>query len=210
MEANVNGGTHRFLNGSGEKGLEWDLNDWRWDGDLFLATPVNAVPSDCRNERLFPVPSSVGLSIGFTSCSSDNNEIDHGMNGKGKGELEKRRKIIAVEDNEPNVQAGSLALKLAGPPYPVVGEDHANGVGNDNKERKVQAGSSNRGMCQVEGCAADLSRAKDYHRRHKVCEMHAKANKALVGNVIQRFCQQCSRLVFAFPSFLFLFFPYEI
>ncbi|TQD93951.1 hypothetical protein C1H46_020455 [Malus baccata] len=39
----------------------------------------------------------------------------------------------------------------------------------------------------------DLSNAKDYHRRHKVCDVHSKATKALVGNVMQRFCQQCSR-----------------
>ncbi|KAM1775033.1 hypothetical protein ACFX12_044329 [Malus domestica] len=40
----------------------------------------------------------------------------------------------------------------------------------------------------------DLSNAKDYHRRHKVCDVHSKATKALVGNVMQLFCQQCSRL----------------
>ncbi|KAM1014318.1 hypothetical protein ACFX13_044998 [Malus domestica] len=39
----------------------------------------------------------------------------------------------------------------------------------------------------------DLSNAKDYHRRHKVCDVHSKATKALVGNVMQLFCQQCSR-----------------
>uniref|UniRef100_J3MUD8 SBP-type domain-containing protein n=1 Tax=Oryza brachyantha TaxID=4533 RepID=J3MUD8_ORYBR len=48
-------------------------------------------------------------------------------------------------------------------------------------------------MCQVDDCRADLTNAKDYHRRHKVCEMHGKASKALVGNQMQRFCQQCSR-----------------
>ncbi|GAB2235716.1 hypothetical protein Droror1_Dr00026155 [Drosera rotundifolia] len=48
-------------------------------------------------------------------------------------------------------------------------------------------------FCQVDDCRADLSCAKDYHRRHKVCEIHSKANKALVANEMQRFCQQCSR-----------------
>ncbi|KAL8495536.1 hypothetical protein ACS0TY_019606 [Phlomoides rotata] len=47
--------------------------------------------------------------------------------------------------------------------------------------------------CQVEGCAVLLVNAKDYHRRHKVCEMHAKAPKVVVGGIEQRFCQQCSR-----------------
>ncbi|KAI3444747.1 hypothetical protein Pfo_001412 [Paulownia fortunei] len=47
--------------------------------------------------------------------------------------------------------------------------------------------------CQVEGCEAVLVNAKDYHRRHKVCEMHAKAPKVVVLGIEQRFCQQCSR-----------------
>ena len=48
-------------------------------------------------------------------------------------------------------------------------------------------------MCQVDDCRADLTIAKDYHRRHKVCEIHSKTTKAVVANQMQRFCQQCSR-----------------
>ncbi|KAF5744093.1 squamosa promoter binding-like protein [Tripterygium wilfordii] len=47
--------------------------------------------------------------------------------------------------------------------------------------------------CQAEKCTADLSDAKQYHRRHKVCEHHSKAQVVLVAGVRQRFCQQCSR-----------------
>ncbi|TVU32814.1 hypothetical protein EJB05_24572, partial [Eragrostis curvula] len=47
--------------------------------------------------------------------------------------------------------------------------------------------------CQAEGCKADLSAAKHYHRRHKVCEYHAKAAAVAAGGKQQRFCQQCSR-----------------
>ncbi|KAF8687237.1 hypothetical protein HU200_042905 [Digitaria exilis] len=47
--------------------------------------------------------------------------------------------------------------------------------------------------CQAEGCKADLSGAKHYHRRHKVCEHHAKASVVAAGGKQQRFCQQCSR-----------------
>ncbi|RZC74411.1 hypothetical protein C5167_049887 [Papaver somniferum] len=47
--------------------------------------------------------------------------------------------------------------------------------------------------CQVEGCHVALIHAKDYHRRHKVCEMHSKAPKVVVLGIEQRFCQQCSR-----------------
>ncbi|CAH8382119.1 unnamed protein product [Eruca vesicaria subsp. sativa] len=47
--------------------------------------------------------------------------------------------------------------------------------------------------CQVDNCMGDLSVAKDYNRRHNVCEVHSKATEALVGNQKHRFCQQCNR-----------------
>ncbi|URE41926.1 Squamosa promoter-binding-like protein [Musa troglodytarum] len=37
--------------------------------------------------------------------------------------------------------------------------------------------------------------AKDYHRRHKVCEVHSNTSKALVGKRMEKSCQQCSRLI---------------
>ncbi|EPS73836.1 hypothetical protein M569_00920 [Genlisea aurea] len=47
--------------------------------------------------------------------------------------------------------------------------------------------------CQAEGCNADLTHAKHYHRRHKVCEFHSKAATVIAAGTTQRFCQQCSR-----------------
>ncbi|URE37288.1 Squamosa promoter-binding-like protein [Musa troglodytarum] len=38
-----------------------------------------------------------------------------------------------------------------------------------------------------------MSSAKDYHRRHKVCEVHSNTSKALVGKRMEKSCQQCSR-----------------
>lgn len=72
------------------------------------------------------------------------------------------------------------------------------------KKEKPYYGDSNTGpssatavavpKCQVDGCHAPLVRAKEYHRRHKVCEVHSKAATVVVLGVDQRFCQQCSRL----------------
>jgi hypothetical protein len=45
----------------------------------------------------------------------------------------------------------------------------------------------------VEGCKADLSKCRDYHRRHKVCEAHSKTPVVVVAGREMRFCQQCSR-----------------
>ncbi|KAJ7950871.1 Squamosa promoter-binding-like protein [Quillaja saponaria] len=53
--------------------------------------------------------------------------------------------------------------------------------------------SSNSPRCQAEGCNADLSHSKHYHRRHKVCEFHSKAATVIAAGLTQRFCQQCSR-----------------
>ncbi|XP_071740270.1 squamosa promoter-binding-like protein 4 [Rutidosis leptorrhynchoides] len=68
------------------------------------------------------------------------------------------------------------------------------------KKKKIVSTSSNDDShdeplfwCQVDGCSADLTAAKRYHRRHKVCEVHAKAPAVVVSGLRQRFCQQCSR-----------------
>ncbi|WCJ33982.1 squamosa promoter binding protein-like 9 [Euphorbia peplus] len=47
--------------------------------------------------------------------------------------------------------------------------------------------------CQVEGCKVDLSDAKAYYSRHKVCGVHSKSTTVIVAGLQQRFCQQCSR-----------------
>ncbi|XP_027362054.1 squamosa promoter-binding protein 1-like [Abrus precatorius] len=53
--------------------------------------------------------------------------------------------------------------------------------------------SSSFSFCRSDECGVDLSMAKNYNRRHKVCERHAKAPVVLVSSIRQRFCQQCSK-----------------
>ncbi|KAB2095758.1 hypothetical protein ES319_A01G061500v1 [Gossypium barbadense] len=75
------------------------------------------------------------------------------------------------------------------------------GVQDDEKKKKASGRRGSSGgvggvlppSCQVEKCGVDLSVAKRYHRRHKVCEIHAKAPIVVVAGIRQRFCQQCSR-----------------
>ncbi|CAH1454521.1 unnamed protein product [Lactuca virosa] len=180
MEARFGGNPHHYygpvvpeLEGVGKRNMEWDLNDWKWDGDLFTATPLNTIPSDCRSRQLFPVTSG-----GSSSCSDE-----------GKRELEKRRRVVILDDDE----VGGLNLNLGGQVYPITEDDLERWEGKSGKKTKVAPASSNRAVCQVDDCQTDLTGAKDYHRRHKVCNLHSKATKALVANVLQRFCQQCSR-----------------
>ncbi|KAL2340649.1 hypothetical protein Fmac_008589 [Flemingia macrophylla] len=62
-------------------------------------------------------------------------------------------------------------------------------------QKRVRASGvhSQTAYCQVYGCNKDLSGCKDYHKRHKVCEVHSKTSKVIVNGIEQRFCQQCSR-----------------
>lgn len=200
MEAQFGGKANQFfgpvvpdLKGVGKKSLEWDLNDWKWDGDLFRASPLNSAPTDCRSRQLFPVGTEIPENIVLSNSLSSGSDDVNPANGVGRRELEKRRRAVAVEDEELNDEDGSLNLKLGGQVYPIMEGELKSG-----KKTKIVGNSSNRAVCQVQDCRADLSNAKDYHRRHKVCDVHSKASKALVGNIMQRFCQQCSRLVWLY------------
>lgn len=180
------GGTD--LRGLGKRSLEWDLTDWKWDGDLFIATPLQQNPSNYQSRQFFPV--ETGNLASSNSSSSCSDEVNHGMEQQRR-ELEKRRRVIVVDEDD----SGPLSLKLGGQGEPAAdaGREMSNWDGAAGKRTKLAAPAAARAVCQVDDCGTDLSKAKDYHRRHKVCEMHSKASRALVGNVMQRFCQQCSR-----------------
>ncbi|XXG43065.1 hypothetical protein AAC387_Pa01g3187 [Persea americana] len=74
-----------------------------------------------------------------------------------------------------------------------LGGKRGRGTGYYQTSSSSSSSSSAVPRCQVEGCHVTLTDAKDYHRRHKVCEAHSKAPKVVVLGVEQRFCQQCSR-----------------
>ncbi|XP_023637935.1 squamosa promoter-binding-like protein 12 isoform X2 [Capsella rubella] len=159
MEARTEGGEdgHGLFGFSGKRNVEWDLNDWKWDGDLFVARQLNH-----------------GSSNSSSACSDEAN-VD--ITAKNK-----RRAVVTVTATE----EGNLR--------DLGGGNCGDIEGNGAKKTKLGGGLQSRAIrCQVENCGADLSKVKDYHRRHKVCEMHSKATSAPVGGVMQRFCQQCSR-----------------
>ncbi|KAF5730962.1 Squamosa promoter-binding protein isoform 1 [Tripterygium wilfordii] len=66
---------------------------------------------------------------------------------------------------------------------------------NSGSAKRARAGTNGTQVasCLVDGCAADLSNCRDYHRRHKVCELHSKTPQVTICGHKQRFCQQCSR-----------------
>lgn len=151
-----------------KKGLEWDLNDWRWDGNLFLATPSSnavAAPSGCGSRELGRSEDGIDLSV-----------------------ADKRRRVSPV-DNHGECSNAAIAN---GDHDRVVGRRgqssregrHANATG---------AYSTSAPYCQVDGCHADLRDSRDYHKRHKVCEVHTKSTVVRIKSIEHRFCQQCSR-----------------
>ncbi|AQK70927.1 Squamosa promoter-binding-like protein 18 [Zea mays] len=54
------------------------------------------------------------------------------------------------------------------------------------------AGGAQCPSCAVDGCKADLSKCRDDHHRHKVCEAQSKTPVIVVAGREMRFCQQCS------------------
>ncbi|KAL0389771.1 UNVERIFIED_CONTAM: Squamosa promoter-binding-like protein 12 [Sesamum calycinum] len=152
--------------------------------DLFIATPLNPTSSNFQSRQLFPLQTQLTTTLASSNSSSSfSDELDQ-PTVKDNRELEKKRRI-----QDSNLAADNLTLNLGGRGYAV----SPNTEPTTGKKTKLAAPTPNRAVCQVDDCGADLSKAKDYHRRHKVCEMHSKASKALVANQMQRFCQQCSR-----------------
>ncbi|KAL6182646.1 hypothetical protein ACLB2K_044061 [Fragaria x ananassa] len=62
-----------------------------------------------------------------------------------------------------------------------------------SKRSRAAYNGSHTVSCLVDGCRSDLSTCRDYHRRHKVCELHSKTPMVTINGQKQRFCQQCSR-----------------
>lgn len=107
--------------------------------------------------------------------------------------------VIAISSGEP-----VLSLKLGKRTYfeDVCGGQSVKSLPSDTSavtpppasvKKAKAAPSTQKSYCQVEGCKVDLSSAKEYHRKHRVCEPHSKAPKVIVAGLERRFCQQCSR-----------------
>ncbi|AQK61818.1 Squamosa promoter-binding-like protein 1 [Zea mays] len=175
------------LNRREKRVFGWDLNDWSWDSQRFVATPVQQQAAN-------------GSGLNSSPSSSEEAVEEVARNGGFRGDTDKRKRVIDDDETEDQctvLHGGrSLSLKIGGAAGGVGAMENSD-VNEDNerngKKVRVQGGSSSGPACQVEDCGADLAAEKDYHRRHKVCEKHAKASTAVVGNTVQRFCQQCSR-----------------
>lgn len=86
--------------------------------------------------------------------------------------------------------------------------------GSSKRPRSINSNGVHTAPCLVDGCIADLSNCREYHRRHKVCELHSKTPQVMINGHKQRFCQQCSRYKFqciiAVLVIVFFFFCFHI
>ena len=139
------------------------------------------------------------------SGGSSTNSSTESLNGLKFG------KKIYFEDGAavaPAAAAGTGGGTTMGTP-PKSGPGSSSSSGSGRKARVggvVQSAQPPR--CQVEGCKVDLSDAKAYYSRHKVCGMHSKSPKVIVAGLEQRFCQQCSRSALQEPPTLFSSFSF--
>ncbi|MED6172746.1 hypothetical protein PIB30_052864 [Stylosanthes scabra] len=190
--------------------------DWSMEGDgeinVGLIYPSGG--SACSGSELIHASSRSSKSASMNSSSNGDSKASTTMftfersqdDSTGKKELSKEEPVENSQAPEPSSASGEplLTLKLGKRLY---FEDVC--AASDSKKpssvsvttsslthgKKCKANSQNlqHPSCQVEGCGLDLSSAKDYHRKHRVCESHSKSPRVLIAGFERRFCQQCSR-----------------
>lgn len=177
------------------------------DSSIIAAEANNPLASlmSTRGYGASPGQHHVLEGIRTSSCLFGNgHNVFSGYNGDSRAGLEEQRhhllgmmgmdqkssifhNIVKHEDLDFQARIG---LNLGGRTY-FSTEDNI--VSRLYKRARAISPGSQVPRCQAEGCKADLSNAKHYHRRHKVCELHSKAPTVVSGGISQRFCQQCSR-----------------
>ncbi|GMH14340.1 hypothetical protein Nepgr_016181 [Nepenthes gracilis] len=120
----------------------------------------------CDGKRVVSERGIKREAVKIEECASDDVEEEERIGGRGGGETE-----LGAHDEKKSKRAN----------------------GGGGARRGATAGGASPPCCQAEKCVVDLTDAKRYHRRHKVCEFHAKAPVVIVAGRRQRFCQQCSR-----------------
>ncbi|XP_056682403.1 squamosa promoter-binding-like protein 13A [Spinacia oleracea] len=72
--------------------------------------------------------------------------------------------------------------------------DPFSSTAGSSKRPRTPGGSSGQLVARlVDRGKVDFSKCRDYHRRHKVCEMHYKIQELQLEGQEPWFCQQCSR-----------------
>lgn len=143
-------------------------------------------------------PSGVGNSLEFNFAAVERHVKNTGTNGRVDDSGNSPSSMIAFNQGEPliSLKLGKRAYfenACGGQDAKVSAASYVTSAATVVKKTKVSQQNAKNWYCQVEGCKVDLSSAKDYNRKHKVCVVHSKATKVVVAGLERRFCQQCSR-----------------
>ncbi|KAF5754145.1 putative transcription factor SBP family [Helianthus annuus] len=176
--------------------MEWN-SKWDWENHDIFGSKAVAVSSPKKVQSSEDIDGSFNLS-GVVNVDNSSSNFSSDLSRSFQNNTYNNK----INGNSPSFEASvcssdqSIGLKLGKRTY------FENGfASSDSKTRSVsnvkKVKVSNKSMavsrCQVEGCNLDLSSAKEYHKKHRVCENHSKALKVVVAGLERRFCQQCSR-----------------
>ncbi|KAJ0815307.1 putative transcription factor SBP family [Helianthus annuus] len=199
--------------------MDWNTK-WEWKNhDIFTSKVVTATPKklqstnweDDVNESFNLSASDVANYSSAKSSISASTEsslkegkqmsrlvygeyIGAEVNGKSsllEGSVSSGEPFIGLKLGKRTYFENSIGRKVSSfsdSPTPVQGVSSSTG-----KKAKSSCQGTALPRCQVEGCNLDLSSAKEYHKKHRVCETHSKSPKVVVSGLELRFCQQCSR-----------------
>ncbi|MCL7023210.1 hypothetical protein MKW94_020322 [Papaver nudicaule] len=192
--------------------MDWELKGTSWG---FGELEQQRGSSEHNNNNNFTTSTNTNTLVGSSSSGGDN--LSNNLKQKNRrdgincsvdlklGRLGDFGEVYSMNHNNSNNNRWNNDSRLT--MFPPTAASAAASISaaaattlSSMKRARGSSSSSNGGVqiasCLVDGCNADLSKCRDYHRRHKVCEAHSKTPKVLVAGQEQRFCQQCSRFHF--------------
>ena len=104
---------------------DWDVNNWKWDNNLFIAKPLNIDKSSIsKGTHLFSNGPQPTHGIYNAIYSENGDAYNNGFHGYNTNDVsEKRRKVSDVEEEEMAEEEEEattcLTLMLGGSDYPV-------------------------------------------------------------------------------------------
>ncbi|XP_009396218.2 squamosa promoter-binding-like protein 3 [Musa acuminata AAA Group] len=193
--------------------MDWNANAsllWDWDnhapfGGNFKLSGGGGASSGSELGTGSSSKSTISASVDSSSKAGKEPEWVTNLKNHGKNQLLPEAGSSLVAASVAGLEESQIGLKLGKRTYfedvsaessvknPLSSLDSPAASTALVKKPRVSHQSAQSSCCQVEGCNIDLSGAKDYHRKHRVCETHSKCPKVIVAGQERRFCQQCSR-----------------
>ncbi|KAF8739193.1 hypothetical protein HU200_013914 [Digitaria exilis] len=131
----------------------WDLADLEHDGDHAGAAAAAEGHSGGN------AAANAAAKVAYRPPGAPECSVDLKLGGLGEESAS-----AAVAGKAPVAAAAAVA---PGPGAPATKRARPASGGTGQQQQQCPS-------CAVEGCTADLSKCRDYHRRHKVCEAHSK------------------------------------